>query len=344
SLGLHVETVDRELEELLAQTMLERFHTGLQHIVSQQPLDLDYLDFVCSQEAVIFSAVSDQVLILKAIVDVPIVFVQVHHGSAGRPKFDISPDSLLHLTNEGLPVPCIANLMGVSTCSIFRRMREFGFSVRALYSTCSNAELDYLVTEIKDRTRPHAGYCLVKGSLQARGFRRIQSAVGDGAGLHAACGHQSQANTVFFTTNNKCTNCLFFRVRANHGVENVDIARLIFIAGKSMHSQRIERLWRDAWCALTSIYYSVLHSLEENGLLDLSIIADLFSCHYAFLPRLQGSLDIFSSGWDNLGYLTPNQLWEVGNIQHAMAEPENAEVKGNVCAIFIDTYSTNNRN
>lgn len=49
--------------------MLERLHTGLQHIVSQQPLDLDYLDFVCSQEAVIFSAVSDQVLILKAIVD-----------------------------------------------------------------------------------------------------------------------------------------------------------------------------------------------------------------------------------------------------------------------------------
>lgn len=97
--------------------------------------------------------------------------MQVHHGSAGRPRFDISPDSLLHLINQGLPVPCIANLMGVSTCSIFRRMREFGFSVRALYSTCSNAELDYLVTEIKDKTRPHAGYCLVKGSFQARGFR-----------------------------------------------------------------------------------------------------------------------------------------------------------------------------
>ena len=166
--------------------MLQRLHTRLQHIVSRQPLDLDYLEFVCSQEAVLFSAASDQVLIPKAIVDaltelqklvveerenqVPIVFVQVHHGATGRPRFDISPDSLLHLINQALPVPCIANLMGVSTRSIFRRMSEFGFSVRALYSTCSNAELDLLVTEIK-KDMPHAGYRLVKGSLQARGFR-----------------------------------------------------------------------------------------------------------------------------------------------------------------------------
>lgn len=134
--------------------MLARLHTWLQHIISQQPLDLDYLEFVCSQEAVLFSAASDQVLIPKAIVDaltelhklvveerenlVPIVSVQVRHGATGRPRFNISPDSLLHLINQGLPVPYIANLMGVSTRSIFRRMREFGFSVRARYSTYSN--------------------------------------------------------------------------------------------------------------------------------------------------------------------------------------------------------------
>lgn len=83
------------------------------------------------------------------------------------------------------------------------------------------------------------------------------------------------------------------------------------------------------------------HSLEEDGLLDLSNIAHLFSCHYAFLPRLQVSLDIFSHGWDNHplrteGNLTPNQLWEMGNIQHAMAEPQNAEVKGKcLCHVVL---------
>lgn len=57
-----------------------------------------------------------------------------------------------------------------STHGIFRRINEFGFSVRAIYSTCSDEELDHLVTEIK-KDMPHAGFRLVKGSLQARGFR-----------------------------------------------------------------------------------------------------------------------------------------------------------------------------
>ena len=145
--------------------MLERLHTRVLHVVRQQPLDIDYLEFVCSQEVVLFSALSNQVLIPKAIVDaltelhklvveerqnrVPKVLVQVTHGVTGRPRFDLSP---------------------VSTRTIYRRMSESAFSVRALYSTCSDTELDNLVTDIK-KDMPHAGYRLVKGTLQSRGFR-----------------------------------------------------------------------------------------------------------------------------------------------------------------------------
>ncbi|KTF92969.1 hypothetical protein cypCar_00035944 [Cyprinus carpio] len=93
------------------------------------------------------------------------------------------------------------------------------------------------------------------------------------------------------------------------------------------HTFRIERLWRDVWCAVTTIYYSVLHSLEDDGFIDLSNNMHLFSCHYVFLPRIQASLDAFHDGWDNHpirteGNMTPNQLWEMGNIQHEVAEPE----------------------
>lgn len=67
-----------------------------------------------------------------------------------------------------LLVPCIAELLGVSKCTIFRR-HELWFTCGGLYSTICDEELDNTMTTIKSQM-PNAGYHMVKTQLVSMGF------------------------------------------------------------------------------------------------------------------------------------------------------------------------------
>ena len=127
--------------------------------------------------------------------------------------------------------------------------------------------------------------------------------------VYLAASTNNQSSTVFrlFT---EATNTFGIpsRVRSDKGGENVLVCQFMLtargtnrgchIAGSSVHNQRIERLWRDVYRCVCSIYHDLFYSMEATGLLDPNEDADLFLLHCIYLPRINRSLHEFVRAWN----------------------------------------------
>ena len=108
------------------------------------------------------------------------------------------------------------------------------------------------------------------------------------------------------------------RIRTDHGGENILVwefmeqqrgpDRSSYIAGSSVHNSRIERLWRDMYRAVSSTYATLFTELECDGALCTDNEADLFALHYIFIPKINRSLSIFKSAWNNHSLSSENNM------------------------------------
>uniref|UniRef100_A0A3Q1AXH4 Integrase core domain-containing protein n=1 Tax=Amphiprion ocellaris TaxID=80972 RepID=A0A3Q1AXH4_AMPOC len=361
---------------MLKHLLMERLLTKLESAMNQQPLNLDYLEFLTRHELILFESFSEQIGGITEITEtlqnlhylvqcnindssMPIVEHETEVGpGSGHPKIIIQKEHLKNLLDTHLPVACIAKFLGVSRRTVYRRMQEFDLSVRGTYSTMTDQELDIIISSIQSQM-PNAGYRLVQGHLVSMGLRvqwwrmmasmhRVYATgifsrlteIGCPLSLvHIDTNHKLITDLFIIhvvllqvlyldaATNNRAKTAFSFfirsaqlhglpsRVRADQGVENLDIAHFMFatrgtgrssfISGKSVHNQRVERMWRDVWVAVTSKYHDILHTLKEDGLLDISDATLLFGVHYVFVPRLWADLDTFIEGWNNHSFSYP---------------------------------------
>ena len=119
------------------------------------------------------------------------------------------------------------------------------------------------------------------------------------------------------------------RIRVDGGGEFVHINTFMerangfdqgsYISGRSVHNQRIERLWRDVYCKVLDKYYKLFHYMEDNNVLDLTNDVHIYCLHHVFLPRIQADLERWMTAHNNHGlrtehHRTPLQIWFSTNL------------------------------
>ena len=92
------------------------------------------------------------------------------------------------------------------------------------------------------------------------------------------------------------------------------------ITGKSTHNQRIERLWRDVYEGVLSMYYQLFYFLEDEGMLDPFNTLHIAALHYVYLPKINEKLELWRNAWSRHRTRTvkssPIRLWVSGQLQN----------------------------
>ena len=302
----------------------------------------------------------------------------------GRPSIDVDMRDIEFLRGLRFSWTKVAEVLGISRSTLYRRLSEEGITHEGTYSDISDNSLDDLIKEIKERF-PNDGERMMIGHLTRRGIllqrsrirasihrvdpvntairksialrRRVYHVDGPncvwhidghhklirwGIVTHAGIDGYSRTITYIHCSNNnraETVKSAFFlatqdyglpeKVRSDLGGENMEVWRFMIeqhgsttaiITGSSTHNERIERLWRDVHRCVTSLFYTLFYTLEDQGLLDCLNVVDTFCLQHVFLRRINEALDSFKESWNNHSLssessFTPNQLFICGALR-----------------------------
>ncbi|XP_016095549.1 uncharacterized protein [Sinocyclocheilus grahami] len=125
------------------------------------------------------------------------------------------------------------------------------------------------------------------------------------------------------------------RVRSDCVGENTQVALLMnliygderrsHITGRSVHNQRIERLWRDVFTQVIQYFYHLFYFFEDEQILDPDNDIHRFSLQQVYLPAMQERLDTFRAAWNSHrlrteSNRTPNQIWMEGMVANCQQD------------------------
>lgn len=87
----------------------------------------------------------------------------------GRPAYHIDKEHLCWFIEKGFTVKSVANILGVSESTVWRRLKEYNLTLGQKYSTLSDEELDIIVLE-KIHNNPNSGFRMIQGMLLTEGY------------------------------------------------------------------------------------------------------------------------------------------------------------------------------
>ena len=152
------------------------------------------------------------------------------------------------------------------------------------------------------------------------------------------CSTDNKALTVLtYFVRATCLYGLPSRVRSDHGGENTLVALLMnllqgqarHITGRSVHNQRIERLWRDVFQQVVHYFYKLFYSFEDEQILNPEDNTHKMALQVVYKPEIQRRLNLFRRAWNNhrirsANNRTPTQMWMDGMLSNS--EQESAAI------------------